>query len=175
MTMNILYELAYSFLKVGFFGFGGGFAMIPLMHSVAVYRHAWLSSAQFGVAVSLGQVTPGPVAISATFIGYKVAGLPGALLATIAVFTPSLLIMYLLERFYLKERKNEITHAIMHGIMPVIVALILLAAVSLGRPAVHSWWQALVVVTVAVLAITRRVSYGLLVLGCMAVGALMGL
>jgi chromate transport protein ChrA len=63
----------------------------------------------------------------------------------------------------------------MHGIMPVIVALILIAAVSLGRPAVDSWWQALIVVTVAVLAITRRVSYGLLVLGCMAVGALMGL
>jgi len=171
--MNILYELAYSFLKIGFFGFGGGFAMIPLMHS-EVYRHAWLSSEQFGVAIALGQVTPGPVAISATFIGYKVAGFAGAFLATAAVFTPSLLIMYLLDRLYLKERKNEITHAIVHGILPVIVALILIAAVSLGRPALHSWWQALIVVTVALLAITRKTSYGLLVLGCMAVGALMG-
>ncbi|MFZ0930779.1 MAG: chromate transporter [Syntrophobacteraceae bacterium] len=173
--MNILYDLAYSFLKVGFFGFGGGFAMIPLMHNVAVHRHAWLSSSQFGVAIALGQVTPGPVAISATFIGYKVAGLPGALLATIAVFTPSLLTMYLLERFYLKVREKEITHAIMHGILPVVVALILHAAISLGRTAIHSWWQALVVVTVAVLAITRKANYGLLVLGCIAAGALMAL
>lgn len=175
MTMNILYELAYSFLKVGFFGFGGGFAMIPLMQSAAVYQHGWLSSSQFGAAIALGQVTPGPVAISATFIGYKVAGLAGALLATAAVFTPSLFTMYLLEKFYLKVRGKEITHGIMHGILPVVVALILNAAISLGRPSMHSWWQALVIVTVAALAITRKTSYGALVAGSMAVGALMSL
>lgn len=170
--MNIFYELAYSFLKVGFFGFGGGFAMIPLMQSMAVYHNEWLSSSQFAAAIALGQVTPGPVAISATFIGFKVAGPAGALVATAAIFTPSLLIMYLLDRFYLKVRGKEITQAIMHGILPVVVALILHAAISLGRPALHSWWQALVVVTVAVLAITRRTSYGLLVVGSIAVGAL---
>ena len=76
-------------------------------------------------------MTPGPVAISATFIGYKVAGLAGALVATVTVFIPSLLAMYLLERFYLKVRGNQITQAIMHGVLPVVVAIILHVAVSL--------------------------------------------
>jgi chromate transporter len=173
--MNTLFELAYAFLKVGFFGFGGGFAMIPLMQSEAVYQHAWLGPWQFGAAIALGQVTPGPVAISATFIGYKVAGLSGATLATLAIFTPSVLSMYLLDKFYLKVRGKEITHAIMHGILPVVAALILHAAISLGRPALHSWWQAVIVLIVAILAITRRVSYGLLVLGCTVIGACMAL
>ncbi len=72
-------------------------------------------------------------------------------------------------------REKEITHAIMHGILPVVVALILNAAISLGRPAVHSWRQALLVMTVAVLAITHKTSYGLLVQGCITVGAIMAL
>lgn len=171
--MNIFYELALSFLKIGFFGFGGGFAMIPLMQSAAVHQTGWLSASQFGAAIALGQVTPGPVAISATFIGYKVAGLAGALVATAAIFTPLLLCMYLLEKFYLKVRGKEITQAIMHGILPVVAAIILTAAVSLGKQSMHSLWQSAVIVAVAALAISRRVSYGLLVAGSMAAGVLM--
>ncbi len=171
--MNIFYELASSFLKIGFFGFGGGFAMIPLMQSAAVYQTGWLSPSQFGAAIALGQVTPGPVAISATFIGYKVAGLAGALVATAAIFAPSLFCMYLLEKFYLKVRGNEITQAIMHGVLPVVAAIILTAAISLGRQSMHSLWQAAVILAVAALAITRKVSYGMLVAGSMTVGILM--
>jgi chromate transporter len=173
MEISLLYELAHSFLKVGIFGFGGGFAMVPLMQSVAVYQTAWLSPVQFAAAIALGQITPGPVAISATFIGYKVAGFPGAVVATIAVFTPSLAAMYLLDRFYLKVRANQITQAIMHGVLPVVIAIILHVAISMGRPAMHSWWQALTVVAVAALAISRRVSYGLLIAGSVILGVVM--
>lgn len=169
----LLYELAHAFLKVGFFGFGGGFAMVPLMQNLAVYQHAWLTPSQFAAAIALGQVTPGPVAISATFIGYKVAGIPGAAVATAAVFTPSLVVMYFLERFYLKVRGNHITQAIMHGVVPVVIALILHVAISMGEPARHSPWQALTIAVVAVLAIRHRTSYGVLVAGSVAVGVLM--
>ncbi|MDR3555673.1 MAG: chromate transporter [Syntrophobacteraceae bacterium] len=171
--MNIYCELALSFLKIGFFGFGGGFAMIPLMQSAAVHQTGWLTSSQFGAAIALGQVTPGPVAISATFIGYKVAGVAGALTATVAIFAPSLLCMYLLEKFYLKVRGKEITQAIMHGVLPVVAAIILTAAISLGRQSMHSLWQTAVIVAAAALAISRKVSFGLLVAGSMAVGVLM--
>ncbi|MDR3568387.1 MAG: chromate transporter [Syntrophobacteraceae bacterium] len=171
--MNIFCELALSFIKIGFFGFGGGFAMIPLMQSVAVHQTGWLSPSQFGAAIALGQVTPGPVAISATFIGYKVAGLAGAVVATAAIFAPSLLCMYLLEKFYLKVRGKEITQAIMHGVLPVVAAIILIAAISLCRQSTHSVWQAGVIAAVAALAISRRVSYGLLVAGSMTVGIVM--
>lgn len=171
--MNIFYELAHSFLKVGLFGFGGGFAMIPLMQSAAVSQNGWLTAPQFAAAIALGQVTPGPVAISATFIGYKVAGLPGALVATVAIFTPSILVMYLLEKFYLKVRGKELTQAVMHGVLPVVVALILHAAISLGRPTLNSWWPPVIAISVAALAITRKAGYGLLVALSLAIGALM--
>lgn len=171
--MALYYELAHVFLKIGFFGFGGGFAMVPLMQNAAVVQNAWLTPAQFAAAIALGQVTPGPVAISATFIGYKVAGLAGAVIATAAVFAPSLIAMYLLERFYLKVRGNHITQAIMHGVVPVVIALILHVAISMGEPALHSLWQALIIVVVAALAIRHRTNYGLLVTGSVAVGVLM--
>ncbi len=171
--MRLLYELAHAFLKIGFFGFGGGFAMVPLMQNMAVHQNAWLTPAQFAAAIALGQVTPGPVAISATFIGYKVAGLSGAVVATVAVFAPSLVAMYFLERFYLKVRGNYITQAIMHGVVPVVIALILHVAISMGEPARHSLWQALTIAVVATLAITHRVSYGLLVAGSIAAGVFM--
>ncbi len=171
--MSLFYELAHTFLKIGFFGFGGGFAMVPLMQNAAVIQNAWLTPAQFAAAIALGQVTPGPIAISATFIGYKVAGLPGAAVATVAVFTPSLIVMYLLERFYLKVRGNHITQAIMNGVVPVVIALILHVAISMGEPALHSLWQALTIAVVATLAIRHRVSYGLLVAGSVVAGVLM--
>jgi len=169
----ILYELAHSFLKVGLFGFGGGFAMIPLIHSAAVLENGWLTAPQFAAAIALGQITPGPVAISATFIGYKVAGFPGALTATVAIFAPSILVMYLLEKSYLKVRGKDLTQAIMHGILPVVVALILNAAISLGRPMLTSWWPPVIAASVAFLAITRKAGYGLLIALSMAVGAFM--
>jgi chromate transporter len=172
MDISLLYNLAHSFLKVGMFGFGGGFAMVPLMQNVA-YQNAWLTPVQFAAAIALGQVTPGPVAISATFIGYKVAGFSGAVVATIAVFIPSLVAMYLLDKFYLKIRTSHITQAIMHGILPVVIAIILHVAISMGQPLMHSWWQILTVIAVASLAISRRVGYGVLIAGSVVLGMLM--
>lgn len=173
--MNNFFELALVFVKVGLFGFGGGFAMIPLMQNAAVFQNDWMTPSQFAAAIAMGQVTPGPVAISATFIGYKVAGLPGAIVATLAVFAPSLVVMAFLETFYLKVREKELTHAVMHGILPVVVALIVHAALSLGRPLLHAWWPPGVAVLVAVLAITHKVGYGFLVALAMVIGLLMAL
>lgn len=170
VTFNLLFILAYSFFRVGIFGFGGGFAMIPLMHDLAVNQNHWLSHNEFTAAIALGQITPGPVAISATFIGYKVAGFAGALVSTTAVFAPSLGAMYLLDRFYLKVRNSQITHSVMHGVLPVIVALILNVAISLGKPAIHSFWQSMVIALVAVLAIKNRFNYGLLIISSMLAG-----
>ncbi|AFM41663.1 chromate transport protein ChrA [Desulfosporosinus acidiphilus SJ4] len=170
--MKILILLAYSFLKVGFFGFGGGFAMIPLMEHLAVKQNHWLTYSQFSAAIALGQVTPGPVSISATFIGYKVAGFWGALVATIAVFLPSLAVIYLLEIFYLKIRGNPLTQSIMHGVIPIIVALILNVAYSMGKSSVQSLWQFLIIVIVAILAMRKSLNYGVLIAGSILTGIL---
>jgi len=168
-------QLAWSFFRVGLFGFGGGFAMIPLMQTFSVDQYRWLTYKQFSAAIALGQITPGPVAISATFIGYRAAGMPGAVVATVAVFAPSLLAMYLLARFYLRVRANPVTQGIMHGVLPVIVALIFSVAVSLDREAVTYVWQGLVLAVTAVLAIKNRVSYGVLILGSTLAGVVITL
>jgi len=170
--MGILFLLATSFLKIGFLGFGGGFAMIPLMHDLAVVQNHWLTYSQFSTAIALGQVTPGPIAISATFIGYKVAGIMGALVSTLAIFLPSLTVMFLLNKFYLKIQNNQITQSIMHGMLPIMVGLILNVSISMGKPAVHSIWQSVMIIVVMVLALKRRLNYGLLLMGSMVAGIL---
>lgn len=161
--VNILLNLAISFIKVGFFGFGGGFAMIPLMQDLAVVQNHWLTYSQFSAAIALGQITPGPVSISATFIGYKAAGFLGALVSTIAIFVPSLVAMYLLEKFYLKIRGNQLTQSIMHGVIPIVAALILTVAFSLGKTSTQSLWQCLLIIIVTVLAIKKTLNYGVLI------------
>jgi chromate transporter len=175
MLMTTLAELVWSFFRVGLFGFGGGFAMIPLMQAFTVNDYHWLTYKQFSAAIALGQITPGPVAISATFIGYRAAGLPGAVVATVAVFAPSLLATYLLARFYLRVRANPVTQGMMHGVVPVIVALILSVAISLDQEAVTHVWQGLVLALTAVLAIKNRVPYVVLILGSTAAGVVMTL
>lgn len=170
--MKILLLLAISFFKVGFFGFGGGFAMIPLMQDLAVAQNHWLTYSQFSAAIALGQVTPGPVSISATFIGYKVAGLLGALISTIAIFLPSLIAMYILEKFYLKIRGKAITQSIMHSILPIIVALILSVAFSMVESSSQSLWQYLLICLVTIIAIKKSLNYGFLIALSMLVGIL---
>ncbi|HUW65195.1 MAG TPA: chromate transporter [Spirochaetia bacterium] len=175
MPLVTLAELAWSFFRVGLFGFGGGFAMIPLMQKYAVNEYHWLTLKQFSAAIALGQITPGPVAISATFIGYRAAGVAGAVVATVAVFAPSFLAMYLLARFYLQVRANPVTQGIMHGVLPVIVALILSVAISLNQEAVTYVWQGLVLALTAVLAVKNRIPYGFLILGSMVTGIIITL
>lgn len=105
--MHLIRELLVlfeNFLWVGALGFGGGFGMIPLMKAVTLSHH-WLSIGAFDQAIAMGQITPGPVAISATFIGERVAGPLGALVATVAVFAPSLAFVALLNRFYGRLKK----------------------------------------------------------------------
>lgn len=173
--MNILLFLAISFFKVGLFGFGGGFAMIPLMQDLAVARYHWLTYSQFSAAIALGQITPGPVSISATFIGYKVAGLLGALISTVAVFLPSLIAMYLIEKFYLKIRGKPITQSIMHSILPIIAALILSVVFSMVKSSIQNFWQYLLICLVTILAIKKLLNYGVLIAISMFVGVLLSI
>ena len=99
----ILLELFISYLKIGFFGFGGGYAMLSLIQNEVVVQHGWITAAQFTDIVAVSQITPGPIAInSATYIGYAVAGFWGSVVATVAVRLPSLTIMVVLTKFFLQ-------------------------------------------------------------------------
>lgn len=131
----ILLQLFISYLKIGFFGFGGGYAMLSLIQNEIVVQHGWLTLAEFTDIVAVSQITPGPIAInSATYVGYAVAGIWGSIVATVAVSLPSLTIMVLLTRFFLQLRNNRYVSGVVRAMKPVVLGMILAAALLLIFP-----------------------------------------
>lgn len=143
----IYLQLFVSYLKIGFFGFGGGYAMLSLIQNEVVVQHAWMSNAEFADIVAVSQMTPGPIAInSATYVGYTVGcqagtgcwcGILGSVIATFAVCLPSLTVMLLLTRFFLKLKGNRYIEGAMTGMKPVVIGMIASAALLLMFPASH--------------------------------------
>ncbi|MFI3266211.1 MAG: chromate transporter [Rikenellaceae bacterium] len=126
-------QILFVYLKIGFFGFGGGYAMLSLIHNEIVVNHQWLSEMELTDIIAISQMTPGPIAInSATYVGYSVTGnIWGAILATLAVCTPAMTLMLLITRFYIKLRDNKYISSAMEGMKPMLVAMIASAAVLL--------------------------------------------
>lgn len=153
----IYLQLLISYLKIGFFGFGGGYAMLSLVQQEVVARHGWITPQEFTDIVALSQVTPGPIAInSATYVGYAATGTVwGAALATLAVCLPALTVMVLIARFYVRFRENRWVMGAMWGMQPVIVGMIAAAALMLagGGSLAGGWaWMIFLAVLVASLA-----------------------
>lgn len=128
----IYLNLFLSFLKIGAFSFGGGYAAMPLIQNEVVTFHHWLSMSEFTDLITISQMTPGPIAInSATFIGIKTAGLSGALVATIGCILPSCIIVTIIAWLYLKYKKLDTLQSILLLLRPAVVALIAVAGVSI--------------------------------------------
>ena len=128
-------ELIISYLKIGFFGFGGGYAMLSFIHHEVVVKHAWITAAEFADIIAISQMTPGPIAInSATYIGYTVGGLFGAIIATVAVCTPAMTLMVLITRWFFYLRDNRYVDNIVRALHPVVIAMIAAAGLALIIP-----------------------------------------
>ena len=128
----IYLELLWSFFQIGLFSIGGGYAAMPLIQNQVVDIHPWLTMTQFADIVTIAEMTPGPVAInSATFVGIQVAGLPGALVATVGCVTPSCIIVTLLAYVYYRYRGLDIVQGILKGLRPAVIAMIASAGISL--------------------------------------------
>ncbi len=128
----IYLQLFLSFLQIGAFSFGGGYAAMPLIQSQVVDSHKWLSMAEFTNLITISQMTPGPIAVnSATFVGLKVAGLGGAAVATAGCILPSCILVTLLAKLYLRYRKMDLLQGILGMLRPAVVALIASAGVSI--------------------------------------------
>lgn len=131
----IYLQLLYSYLKIGFFGFGGGYAMLSLIQNEVVVQNQWMTNAEFTDIVAISQMTPGPIAInSATYIGYTVAGFWGSVVATTAVCLPALTLMILITRFFLQLRDNRYVKGAIAGMKPIVVGMIGAAALLLMFP-----------------------------------------
>ena len=127
----IYLELFWSFLKIGLFSFGGGYAAMPLIQEQVVSSHNWLSMAEFTDLITISQMTPGPIAVnSATFVGIKIAGIPGAIVATVGCILPSCIIVMLIARLYLKYRKMDLLQGVLNSLRPAVVAMIASAGIS---------------------------------------------
>ncbi|HEY6010626.1 MAG TPA: chromate efflux transporter [Nitrospirota bacterium] len=124
--------------------FGGGYVFIPLMQRIVVDGYGWVTRQEFIDAIALGQVTPGPILISAAFIGYKVAGFTGATAATIAIFTPPAVIMLLAARLLDRIKASESIKASLRGIRPAVIGMIAAAAVTVARSAPQNWISLLI-------------------------------
>jgi chromate transporter len=136
--------LFFVFARIGIATFGGGIAMIAPMEHQVVTVHQWLTAQTFADAIVLGQITPGPVAISATFVGWRVAGPLGALAATLGIFGPPFVLALLAARSLRIFRTNPGLRGFLAGVAPAVVGAIAAAAFSLAQSAVHTWWEALV-------------------------------
>lgn len=131
-----LLNLFLSFLKIGAFTFGGGYAMIPLIEKEAVEIHGWLTTKEFIDILAVVEMTPGPIAInSATFLGYKVGGVLGSVLATTAVVLPSIIIIILIAHFLSKFKNSPYVDWAFKGIRPVVLGLIVSASISVAKNA----------------------------------------
>ena len=132
----IYLELFLSFLQVGAFSIGGGYASIPLIQSQVVERHGWLTMGEFTDLVTISQMTPGPIAInSATFVRIRIAGIGGALVATWGCILPSCLIVSLLAYIYRRYKSASAVDTVLGCLRPAVVALILAAGLSMLQTA----------------------------------------
>lgn len=169
-----LLRLAWTFFKVGFLFFGGGFVLVPILHQKLVIALGWLTPQEFLDGVAISNLTPGPIAVLATFAGYRVQGVPGALVATLALFLPALALMSLLSHFY--SRLKDLHHAqdLLAGLSPVVVGMVLGAAVILVPSAIHGI-PGFALVTLALVLLLRFRWHPALVIGVGAIAGVAGI
>lgn len=167
-------DLLAVFLKIGTIVWGGGFAALPFIRYEVVDTRHWLTAREFIDGVALGQITPGPVAITATFVGYRVLGIAGAALSTIAMFLPSFLILLVLLHVYDRIRENLLVKGFLQGILPAVVGMLLSAAVMIGRDSITTIPAAALGIVSLVLLLAVKLDPVWLVLGGGVVGLLLG-
>lgn len=128
----IYLELFWSFFQIGLFSIGGGYAAMPLIENQVVRLHPWLSMRQFADIMAIAEMTPGPIAVNAaTFVGIRVAGLPGAVISTLGCVLPSCVIVLFLAFIYFRFRKLSLIQGILSGLRPAVIAMIASAGISL--------------------------------------------
>lgn len=143
----IYLQLFLSFLQIGMFSFGGGYAAMPLIQGQVVTLHGWLSISEFTDLITISQMTPGPIAVnSATFVGMKIAGIPGAIVATAGCILPSCVIVTILAKLYLKYRSMDLLQGVLKSLRPAVVAMIASAGILI---LVTAFWGSGAAVTLA--------------------------
>lgn len=133
---KLIIEVFLTFLKIGAFTFGGGYAMIPFIQTEIIDIHKWLTHKEFIDIIAIAEMTPGPIAVnSSTFVGYKVAGFWGSLAGTVGVILVCVILSAIAGKFFFKFRDNRLLKALFKGIRPVVIVLIGSSVFSIAKVA----------------------------------------
>jgi len=154
MSGSILGKLLVFFLKAGSLTFGSGLVIVPFLEKGLVQQTGWLDERQFLIAVAMGMLSPGPVVITATFVGYLVAGFWGSLISTVGIFFPSFLFVLIVAPILIRHRANRDVQGFVKGAYAAAIGTILGASILLGKIAVGDWLTALVGL-LSLVALTR--------------------
>ena len=141
-----LAKLATTFAGMSLTLFGGGYVAIPIIEQVVVHTYDWLTLPEFANAIAVGQITPGPILISAAFIGYKVQGLIGALVSTIAIFSPPALLIVTMSNILEHIKQSVVIQAALKGVRPAVIGTIVIAGVVLAQTIPLHWASILIFV-----------------------------
>ena len=163
-------KLIWIFFKIGLIFFGGGYVLIPLLHRIMVDQLHWLTLTEFLDGVALSQLTPGPLAMLATYAGFKAGGFAGALVATISIFLPGTALMLFLSSRYERLRNMELVKAALDGILPAVVGLVAAAAYGLGKTSLFTIRDFTLLVAGFIILQFTTVSAMLVILGAGAIG-----
>jgi chromate transporter len=166
----MIFHLFWGFVLISLLAFGGGGAALPLVERLAVSEAGWVSPQDFAAAVACGYVTPGPVLITATFVGYRAAGMSGAVAATVGVF----LMPWLLAAAAAQQLQRFMQHPWLagfgRGAAPAVVGLLGVTALSIAKQSVTHWSYALIAIVALVLALWTKVHPILILIGGAAIG-----
>jgi len=168
--LPIIAKLLVFFLKAGSLTFGSGLVIVPFLEKGLVQQTGWLDERQFLVAVAIGMISPGPVVITATFVGYLVAGFWGATVSTIGIFLPSFLLVLLVAPILVRHRGQPDVQGFVKGAYAAAIGTILGAAILLGRIAIGDWLTILVAATSLIVLFRWKVSNPMLVAATAIVG-----
>ena len=169
-SSSILGKLLLFFLKAGSLTFGSGLVIVPFLEQGLVQQFGWLDQRQFLIAVAIGMISPGPVVITATFVGYLVAGFWGSVVSTIGIFLPSFLLVLIAAPLLARHRGNLNVQGFVKGAYAAAIGTILGACILLGRIAVGDWLTALIGIASLAVLFRWKVSNPLLIAATAVVG-----
>ncbi len=151
-------QILSTFSGISLTLFGGGYVVIPALHELFVENLNWLTSAEFADGIAIGQITPGPIFVTATFIGYKVAGVLGAFLATVAIFTPPAVLTVLLSRFVKILNQSSVVKAAMKGVRAAVIGMIFASAITIGQTITPSVVSAIIFAAIFIISLKYTIS-----------------
>ncbi len=169
--MLILAQLFLTFAFISCFGFGGGYGFLPLIQQQIIDAHGWMTINEFTDMIAIAESTPGPIAINtATYVGFKMAGIPGAFLATMGLVLPTFFLILLLSALFLKHKEKPLIKNAFLGMAPVIAAMITGTALKMGLSNINSLLQLSAALIVLILAAKSKIHPAFLLLGMGIIG-----